>query len=102
MSLELFAKLANKADHDLITEILQSLQVKHDYKQVYHSEYGAYGFIAQTESYSIHTPPLFELSILDTQIVLSVFGGLHEQLRIVEQVSSTFTQYGIFIEFSEE
>ncbi|EAA8475342.1 hypothetical protein DUD99_23025 [Salmonella enterica subsp. enterica] len=102
MSLELFSPLFQKINEDIANNIFFLLEDECNYREVYISEYGGHGFINNSKCYNENEPPLFEISISDNTVVLSVFGDLNDQRIIKEQVSDIFHKNEIFIDFVEE
>jgi hypothetical protein len=102
MSLELFSPLSQKIPEDIVRGINFCLEHECNYREVYISECGGYGFVYKHECYNEKEPPLFEISIADNVAVLSVFGDLNEQKIIKERVTYVFNKNQILVDFIEE
>lgn len=102
MSLEFISKIDLNLKKDSISKVVSDIESL-GYTNVYFMEkYSLYGFIHRGSIYVESSPPLFDLTINNSTIVLSVYGDLNDLEKIKISVSNVFQNHGLNLDFKEE
>jgi len=102
MSIELFSELKVDISEADVLSIIDGIKDTYGYKLAYYDGCGKYGFLEKVSTYNDKEPPLFTVSFLHREIVLSTYGNLNQQDVIKKQVADVFLDKGIDLLLMEE